>query len=109
MHPDTAVSFNCKLPDTKTLWVEIEHPMGERPQELIDALAEVGFVEDDLRKTPEIEGVPTTVYLSRKGSSLFTLWTDAESVTFEKEARDVLARFGFEDVPVYELTYADLG
>lgn len=109
MNPDTAVSFNCKLPDKKTLWIEIEYPMGERPAELIDALTVAGFAEDERMKMPEVDCEPTVVHMARKGTDLFAGWTDAESAAFEAEGRRVLASFGFTDVPVYELTYADLG
>lgn len=109
MHPETTVCFEKRTND-RSHWIKIEHPEGtERPQDLLDALAAIGFAEDTrFAPPPHITGWPHEIQVFKRGSGLFTDWTAEEKPGFMREARAVLRRFGFTNVPVNTLTLADL-
>jgi hypothetical protein len=103
---ETGACFNSKHPHT-TLWLEIKFLVGERPQELIDELAAIGFAEDGLAKAPPCDGVDE-VQLAKPGSALFGGWTAEEKKANLKAARAVLKRHGFVNVPCNKLSWVDM-
>lgn len=102
---EVTVCFNSGHPHT-TCWIEITHPVGDPPQQLLDELAQVGFLPDDLPMAPPLDGVEI-VCLDKPGSALFGGWTKPERQANMRAARRVMRRHGFVQVPHNRLRWQD--
>jgi hypothetical protein len=103
------VAFESKVPHT-TPWLSIEWEIDkDDPQELIEALAEIGWAEDPrYRRVPPIHNMQELNLNPPSGSGLFGEWTDEERRQRMPVVRRVLRDKGFKDVPWNQLTLADL-
>ncbi len=115
------VQFQSSNPH-KTLFVKVWADANNEPKEMYDALAKVGFMQEDVFPLPPIpaEGYygcgyakgDTTPIIARifvkKGTGLFTGWTPEEKKVNLPAARNVLRKFGFIRVTHRKLTLADM-
>lgn len=76
--------------------------------QLVAALADVGFVLDPEVVPPPPVGGRRELHFARDGSDIFGNWTAAERRPFLRAAKGVLKRFGFAAVPQVRLSLADL-
>ena len=104
--PTTALIFKSKTPHN-TLFLEVEYPVGNPPQELFAALEAINWKPENWIAPQSFEGRQTTT-ISRRGGGLFTSWTTEEQRQFMPEVRSVLRRFNFTRVPHHRLTLADM-
>ena len=104
-----------------TFWIEGEYPTDARPDALFEALAEIGMHLD-----PMGEGIPAYPAFATDGgfrrlgydiksftclgtgTALFGEMTDDEARIMKRRARTVLRRFGFQQVPTWRKTLADM-
>ena len=105
---DTALCFESKNPHT-TLWLRVEFPEGQEPEELFAALAKIGWREDTrFARLPALDGVQEVKVSGPKGTELFGAWSAVERRAYMAACRDVLREFEFDGVPHYELTLEEL-
>ena len=116
--PRTTLTFAKRQGPDKTHWLEIEAPTGAEPAALYADLRAAGWVErhpaapahmayDDRTFKPLGYQVVERQF-TKKGSQMFTMWTDAEARIFMPQARAILKRHGFERVPVWNKTLQDM-
>lgn len=99
------ISFVSKDPHS-TPWIEIQFPSKDRPTKLIEGLAGIGF-RSELPSVPSLNGVQT-IELVKHGTGIFGSWTPEEYKVYMREARALLRRYGFCNVPRKRLTPMDL-
>lgn len=103
-----SVAFESKAPHT-TPWLSIEINVGEEPTELIAALAELGWKEDErYPRIPPLDGREEIVVSPPMGSALFGGWSAAEAKKYMPPVRRLLRTYGCDRVPWNRLTVEDL-
>lgn len=107
-HPDEiAARFETKgRGPNPTLGIRLAYHVDRRPDELLNALISAGW-EASMFVPPMPDGTKE-VFLHKPGTGLFTGWTPEEARAFRTEARKILRRFGFRNVPVIRLRLEDL-
>lgn len=108
--------FASKHPHT-TCWLTLEAPADADLSGLLADLAAAGW-GDVRRDTPAFpavdeEGTPlgydaVEIDVCAPGTGLFTGWTDEEAARLLPAAREILAGYGFADVPVWQMDWRDL-
>lgn len=113
--------------DSPTKWIEVTYPTDNPPTAMFDRLAQIGFEQSEdtitlppVRATSYNENAPIgerlvdlgyyeqTIHLTKRGTGLFSDWTDEEARENMRQARAVLRSFGFIRVPVWKKTLADM-
>lgn len=113
--------------NSRTRWIEMTYPVDAPPTALLDALAEIGFKEQDGmvalppyqahtwdRSLPlgqqyvDLGYRETEVHLTKSGTDLFGGWTAEEQRTNMNQARAIMRRFGFTRVPVWKKSISDM-
>lgn len=102
------LAFESKGP-FHTPWLSIEFPVGQEPTELIEALAGIGWKENEqYARVPPLDGIQEVNIAPPKGSELFGTWSDEEARANMPVIRRLLRRHGFDRVPWNKLTLEDL-
>lgn len=112
MDADTypCAEFAAKHP-YETYWLSIGFEEGKKPEELVKALIDAGWKEDEfpaLRPLPWKGKKLAHLNLEKSGSALFNGWTLEERKANLAEARKILRKHGITNVPKLNLTLQDL-
>lgn len=96
-------------PPAKNLMVHFYHRMEKLPEELERAVVDLGYEPDDFPPPPmpNSQGYYETIF-HRPGTDLFGSWGPREATKFSQQIRGRLRILGYSNVPVHELTLAEL-
>lgn len=90
MHNGTSVQF---VPDASFCWLEFRFPQNRRPELILDALAKLGWIED------EAESTYSVLVMEKQGSGPAGDWTKKEHRSFLTETRRLLRTLYITEVP----------
>lgn len=116
--PRVRLTFARREGQDRTHWLEIEAPFDAEPAALYNDLKTAGWIEslpampahpayDERTFKPLGYQVCERVFV-RHGSDTFRMWSQAEAKAWLPQARGILRRHGFERVPVWRKTLADM-
>jgi hypothetical protein len=101
-----------------THWIEIEAPSDAEPLALYADLRAAGWGENfpsapahqayDDRTFKPLGYTVVEHMFTKPGSDLFKMWNAVEARAFMTQARAILRKHGFERVPVWHKTLADM-
>jgi hypothetical protein len=90
----------------RTSMLSLTHRVGDPETEALCADLRAAGWDVEPSPAPPLDGVAETG-ASKRGTDLFCGWTEAEREANMREAREILARHGFDDVPDHSLTWQD--
>jgi hypothetical protein len=116
--PRVRLTFAKRQGPDRTTWLEIEAPSDAEPVALYADLRAAGWSEDypsspahqayDDRAFKPLGYTVIERFFTKPGSDMFKRWNDAEARAFMPQARAILRKHGFERVPVWHKTLADM-